>query len=350
MKVESTSPTSSALAEADLEEFHSLNITEVADRLKSMRLQEDKSYFCTDYLKQISSPNMIDKICRNKMLVWCLKGADFGLCRRETVVISMSYLDRFLSSGTPRATNAIKNRKDYQLASVTALYMAIKLFDPLKMSTADLVILCEKSFAAIDFAQMELDILSALNWHVHGPTVLSFIEHFLAFVPSTWSNTVRETLIHKSKQYTEITLGDYYFVTQKPSTIAFVIVYNSLKNISSDQLNKADRLSFLSRIANSSKIDLWSHEINSASKRVASIPCFISDIESKPSSAIPCKVTRHSTRVLPNNLIFFSYLRHCSRKNDADFRLLYLRHDAQKIHKELEICTLNHPTENVTKL
>jgi len=261
MKVASTSPTSSALAAANMEEFFPpSNVDEVADRLKAMRRQEDTIYFCTDYLKQTKSPKMVNELCRTKMLAWCLKCADLGICNRDTVVISMSYLDRFLSSSTPRAMNAIENRKEYQLASMTTLYMAIKLFEPFKTDLTDLCTLIENNFEAIDFAQMELDILSALNWHVHGPTVLSFIEHLFAVVPttSTCNDIVQKSLIQKCKQTTELTLGDYYYVTQKPSTVAFTIIYNSLKKIPSDQINAADRLSLLSPMVNA--IDLGLQE------------------------------------------------------------------------------------------
>merc|ERR1712038_1960833 len=107
-----------------------------------MRRQEDTAYLCTDYLKETTSPKMIDRQCRSKMLKWCLQVADCGLCQRETVVVSMSYLDRFLSSGTPRAMDAIKTRQTYQLASITTLYMGIKLFEPIELDIAGLALFC----------------------------------------------------------------------------------------------------------------------------------------------------------------------------------------------------------------
>ena len=303
MKVASTSPTSSALAAATMEEFYSLDIIDVSDRLKAMRRQEETTYFCIDYLKETKSPKMIDELCRTKMLAWCLQGANFGI-RRDTVVISMSYLDRFLSSGTPRAMNTIKNRKEYKLASMTTLYMAIKLFEPFELQAADLAMLSKNSFAAIDFFQMEFDILSALDWHVHGPTVLSFIEHFFAVIPktSTCNDTAWRLLLHKSKQYTELTLGDYYFVTQKPSNVAVAIISNSLRYISPNIINAADRLSFFSQIAAASKIDFNSQEISLSRKRLASIQNGFSVAESKHPFVIPCKVDKESTRASSSNL------------------------------------------------
>jgi len=121
MKAASTSPTSSSLAKADFEECPLLYASEVADRLKVMRRQEDTIYFCPDYLKETKSPRMINELYRTKMVMLCFQCANYEICKRENVIIAISYLDRFLSSGTPRAINTIKNRKDYQLATMTTL-------------------------------------------------------------------------------------------------------------------------------------------------------------------------------------------------------------------------------------
>ena len=173
-KVASTSisPTSSTtLNEVDMEGSPSLSSLEIGERLEVMRKQEDSTYFCIDYLKETTFPGMIDELCRTKMLTWCFQGADLGMYSRNTVVIAMSYLDRFLSSDTPKAMSAIKIRKNYQLACMTSLYMAIKLFEPYDMDTATLVLLSKNSFTALEFSEMEFDILSALSWHVHGKYV-----------------------------------------------------------------------------------------------------------------------------------------------------------------------------------
>jgi len=294
MKLPSTTLT---FLDADLEQFPMYTIEEITDRLEVMRKQEDTTYFCTDYLKKVTTSKMIDELCRTKMLTWCFQVVDFGKFKRDTVVIAMSYLDFFLSSGTPRAMEVIENRKEYQLACMTTLYMAIKLFEPVEMDTTALAMLSRNAYAAKDFAQMEFDILSALNWHVHGPTVLSFLEHFFALIPtrSTRTNEAWKILQHISKQYTEIALGDYYFVTQKPSTVAIAIISTSLRHVSPDLFNEADRLSFFSNIFAASKINLRSQEIGSSRKRLASIPNELANVGFKSPCVIPCKVARSSS-------------------------------------------------------
>lgn len=209
---------------------------------------------------------MVNELCRTKMLGWSLEIANVGICKQDTVLIAMSYLDRFLSSDTPQAKIVIQNRKKYQLASMTTLYMAIKLFESYAINTATLVKLSRNSFTATEFVEMELAILSALKWYVHGPTVLSFLEHFFALVPNTCqrSKAWKRVMLRKSKEYAVLTLRDYYFVTQKPSTVAIAILSHSLKK-------SADCIDFLSRITTTSKIDLGSQDIKAAKHRVAGI-------------------------------------------------------------------------------
>jgi len=151
------------------------------------------------------------------------------------------------------------------------------------MDTDDLSVLSKNYFAVTDFAEMELDILFPLNWRINGPTVLWFIEHFFAVMSTTSTQIykVRNTLLHISKQYAELTLGDYDFVTKKPSTVAIAIISNSLKHISREQLNPSDRLSFFSQIATVSNVDFGSQEIHSARKMLASTSNKICKIPSK---------------------------------------------------------------------
>jgi len=298
MRVATISLNAPTLSDADLENFSALDIVELTDRLEVMQKQEDTTYVCSDYLKKATSSRMIDEICRTKMLTWCLQVIDFGKFKRDTVVMAMSYLDLFLSSDTPRAMDVIKTRKEYQLASMTTLYMAIKLHEPVEMDTNALAVLSRDIYEAKDFAQMEFDILCALNWRVHGPTVLSFLEYFIAIISPRpmRKNTSLDTLIHICKQYIELTLGDYYFVTQKPSTVAVAVLSISIQHIPLDQINETDRLCFFSKIATASKIDLNSQVICSSIERLASITGEFVNFESRPVPVVSCKIGRNPTR------------------------------------------------------
>lgn len=257
---------------------------ETSDRIKVMRRQEQTIYSCTDYMKKIksgnitntitsesssssSSSNFIDEVCRKKMAKWCFHVIDYAQFNRETVSIAMSFLDRFLASGSPRALRAIQNRKEYQLASMTTLYMAIKLFEPMEMCTTTLASLSRNSYTALDFATMENDILFAIQWRMNGPTPLSFIQQFFSLLSSTktsssriepflQSNPAYQKLWNISKYHTELAACEYYFATIQPSTVAIASISASLKLIPLCEISASERANFLLMIASETGLDL----------------------------------------------------------------------------------------------
>lgn len=306
MKLAAKSLNAPAHYDVDPQKFSTLDIMEITDRLEVMRKQEETTNVRSDYLKETTSPGMIDELCRTKMLTWCIQVIEFAGFNRDTIVMAMSYLDLFLSSGTPRAMGVIKDRKEYQLASMTTLYMAIKLNEPVEMDTNALAVLSRDLFAANDFARMEFDILTALNWRVHRPTVLCFLEHFIAAISPrpTRNNAGLDAFVRICKRYTELTLGDYYFATQTPSTVAVAVLSTGLRHIPLDQLSKTDRLGLFSKIAAASKIDLGSREIRRSTDRLASLTGEFVNFEPRPVAPVveSCKIGTNCPTRLSSSL------------------------------------------------
>jgi lipoyl(octanoyl) transferase len=71
---------------------------------------------------------------------------------REIVSISIHYLDRYL------ATRPV-NKKLFQLAAMTTLYLAIKLYEPGSLSMASMIELSRGYFKVEQMAEMEMTIL-----------------------------------------------------------------------------------------------------------------------------------------------------------------------------------------------
>lgn len=216
-----------------------LHISEICDSLAVMDLQEDSTYHVRDYLadsvgirKRASKP--VDADCRVKMCEWCYQVVDFCKFRRETVGIGMSYLDRFLC--TPRGRDALCNRKEYQLAAMTALYIAIKLHEPLEMETSLLADLSRGCYTEMEFVEMEQTILLALEWRVNGPTALSFVQHFMAFMPRSVHPTITEAIFDYARYQTELALADQAFVGTKLAEIGLAAVLNAMEGLDTAML------------------------------------------------------------------------------------------------------------------
>ena len=197
-----------------------------------MRVQEETTYRVRDYLAESVqirklARNPID--CRLKMCGWCYQVVDFCKFRRETVGIGMSYLDRFLC--TPEGLGALCNRKQYQLAAMTALYIVIKLHEPLEMETSLLADLSRGCYTEMEFVGMEQKILQALEFRVNGPTPLGFVQHIMALIPNTVHPTVSASIMDYARYQTELAVSEQSFIDIKPSEVALAAVLNAMEGM-----------------------------------------------------------------------------------------------------------------------
>ena len=193
------------------------------------------------------------------MAEWCAQVIDFCKFSRETVGIGMSYLDRFIASGVRRSRTARTDRKEYQLAAMTTLVMAIKLNEPLEMETKLLSDLSRGCYTTAEIATMEIDILEALDWRVNGPTPLEFVQHFLAVglhgTEAANHPAVEATLLDFSRFQTELAIGMPALLSVTPSRIALAAILNSMEGIDDVALNPFERITFLRSIEATSGLD-----------------------------------------------------------------------------------------------
>ena len=150
-------------------------MVDLIDRLEVMLKQEASAYKTEDYLapeRQLKlssdcpqenwgmssttsssgSSGEINESWREKICEWCYQVIDHFDFSREVVTIAMNMLDRYLSS---RAVN----KKVFQLAAMTALYMSIKLNEPGKLTMASMIELSRGYFRVDQMAAMEVSIL-----------------------------------------------------------------------------------------------------------------------------------------------------------------------------------------------
>lgn len=199
------------------------------ETLRVLKYQETTSYQCHDYLAELPiSTCYIDHWCRSKMIDWSFQIIDYIKFDRDTVITAISYLDRFLAAGSPRAKSAIQCRREYQLAAMTTLYMAIKLSEPSIVNIDVLVELSQGNFSPEEFTQMEMDILFGLNWFLNGPTALTFLELYNMLLSSNIACVATDKLINNARYQIELSVKDYNLLNYDPSTVAAAaIIYSS---------------------------------------------------------------------------------------------------------------------------
>ena len=150
-------------------------MADLIDRLEVMLKQEASAYKTEDYLSldwqqrlsaktpvddcglssegsSQSSAGTINETWREKICEWSYQVIDHFDYSREVVMISMNLLDRYLAHQSV-------NKKVFQLAAMTCLFIAIKLNEPGKLTMSSMIELSRGYFRVDQMAAMEISIL-----------------------------------------------------------------------------------------------------------------------------------------------------------------------------------------------
>ena len=217
-----------------------------AETLSTILKKELTYYSCKGYLDP-SDSSMITAADRKKLVDWCYGVVDHYRLPRETVAIAMEMVDRFLSvSAGPFALwdvnsdvakvgkNALHCQRQFQLLTVAALYSTLKAKDVM-ISIDELVAACSGLYTSEDTKNMEHTLLRGLSWRTNTPSscqvgcsILSLLLQHVNLPEATWG-----FLLDEMNYQTEVSVRDYYFSTQRPSTIAMAAISNAIESITS---------------------------------------------------------------------------------------------------------------------
>ena len=152
-------------------------MADLIERIQVMLKQESSAYKTEDYLvpdcqmrlaaattepslencglsssDSTQSSGEINESWREKICEWSYQVIDHFDFSREVVMVSMNLLDRYLASRPV-------NKKTFQLAAMTCLFLAIKLNEPGKLTMASMIALSRGYFRVDQMAAMEVSIL-----------------------------------------------------------------------------------------------------------------------------------------------------------------------------------------------
>jgi Cyclin, N-terminal domain len=112
----------------------------------------DSSSLSTTSSNDSSSNSGINEFWREKIVEWSYQVIDHFDFSREVASVSIHYLDRFL------ATKHV-NKKTFQLAAMTSLFLAVKLFEPGRISMSSMIELSRGYFTVEQLEGTELELL-----------------------------------------------------------------------------------------------------------------------------------------------------------------------------------------------
>ena len=191
---------------------------------------------------------------RRTMCSWCYQIVDSCSIDRSVACVGMSYLDRFMCTPSHRATSALASRREYQLAAVCCLVVALKCRGGIKVGTdfvADSV--CRGLYDADELDGMEMDVLGALGWRLNGPSPHDYVDAIVSLLPRTACHDVSNaasSLASSAKTHVEAAMLDYCMATQPSSSLAYAALLTSLQRttVMSD-LRASDLFAWVPRVA-----------------------------------------------------------------------------------------------------
>jgi len=149
--------------------------------------------------------------------------------------------DRFM--GVPHASSVgsqeakvAYSRTEYQLVTITALYIAIKMNERTIFGSQDFAAASRGTYSLEDIEDMELKIVRALSWRLCPPTSLQVAYRILSLMlsedpqaniePGTFNLLQEEVIVQ-----TENAVRDCYFTTERPSTVAVAAIMNAIESV-----------------------------------------------------------------------------------------------------------------------
>ena len=186
----------------------------------------------------------INEVWRLKIAEWAFEVVDYFSLDREAVAIALNFVDRFMVTYNRDNIQTPFTRERFQLLTVTALYLAIKLhgasFDAtttFAMPTLQVFVeLSRNRFTGTEIEQMERSILTQLQWKLNPPLTVNFVARLMKLLPSWQAEAgpdacrcIRASLYEMSRYMAEISicLSDFSLVLS-PSVVAFAAILTSL--------------------------------------------------------------------------------------------------------------------------
>mmetsp|Transcript_28450 Transcript_28450/g.61946 ORF Transcript_28450/g.61946 Transcript_28450/m.61946 type:complete len:433 (+) Transcript_28450:128-1426(+) len=222
----------------------------ILSRLDAMRTQEDKHYTFATYsllpLSALAQSGQLqdftneptDASCRAKMVDWQVAVVRHCSFSQECVAVAISNLDRYLS--TPQGYKALVDRRQFQLACMTSIYLSIKINEVETITPQGMARVSQDDYTEHEIVECEQEMLAALDWHVNPPTPTAFAELYVSLLRPTDEDRIHEQeqeelhralqrhVMEYAKMQIEMASREYNFVGRAASSLALAAILNGL--------------------------------------------------------------------------------------------------------------------------
>ncbi|CAM8932949.1 unnamed protein product [Rhodiola kirilowii] len=171
-------------------------------------------------------PNYIDRVqkdvtvnMRGVLVDWLVEVSDEYELRSETLYLTVSYIDRYLS------VNAV-NRQKLQLLGVSCMLIAAKYEEISPPTVDDFCYITDNTCSKNEVVKMEAAVLKSLNFELGNPTAKTFLGKFTRIAQEKFK-TPNLKLEFLSCFLADLSLLDYSCVKFPPSLVAASVVFLS---------------------------------------------------------------------------------------------------------------------------
>lgn len=130
------------------------------------------------------------------------------------------------------------------LASLTTLHIAIKIHSEKNIKVSTLASLSRGQFGPQNIEQMEWELMNALGFKLHPPTLFAFVSHLLLLFPNDVHHSVRKDLFEVAIYMAELSVCDSFFVRYSASTVAMAALINVIDDLPTNRLSLRSRDAF----------------------------------------------------------------------------------------------------------
>jgi cyclin B len=183
------------------------------DIFRVLHREEELHVASPGYLER--QPSVNEKM-RGILVDWLVSVQLKYKLKAETLFLAISLLDRYLEL-------RITGRKQLQLVGVTAMLIAAKFEEMYPPQINDFVYVTDKAYAREDIINMEVAMLTALEFKICRPTSVNFLERYQCI------NGCTDAHRDLAQYLLELALVDYNMLKYTPSRLAAAAILLSNK-------------------------------------------------------------------------------------------------------------------------
>ncbi|XP_027356133.1 putative cyclin-A3-1 [Abrus precatorius] len=189
-------------------------ISDIYKYLRTMEMQR-KRRPRTDYIEKVQRE--VTANMRGILVDWLVEVAEEYKLLSDTLHLSVSYIDRFLS------VNPVTKSR-LQLLGVSSMLIASKYEEITPPRVEEFCSITDHTYDKAEVVKMEADILKSLNFELGSPTVNTFLRRFAGVASKDQKNSNLQ-IEFLGSYIAELSLLDYNCIRFLPSIVAASVIF-----------------------------------------------------------------------------------------------------------------------------